>query len=1534
MLELNPDVNAFQRKFVNEVRRCDEMERKLRFLEGEISRDNISFDAGENPEAPQPKEIVDMEATFERLEKELREVNANAVALKKNFLELTELKYILRKTQGFFDEVRLREGPERRFFSRQELFEQYEGSNEVEEVAKSVLQAEAGAPNSQQGPLGFVAGVVLRDRMAGFERMLWRACRGNVFLHTAEIETPLNDPITGDEVHKCAFVIFYQGDQLKTRVRKICEGYRATLYPCPEGAAERREMAMGVLTRIEDLKMVLSQTQDHRHRVLVAAAKNLHNWWVKVRKIKATYHTLNLFNLDVTNKCLIAEGWIPAPDLETVQLALRRGDEQSGSSVPPIVNCMETKENPPTYNRTDQYTQAFQNLVDAYGVAAYREVNPAPYTIITFPFLFAVMFGDAGHGVIMALFAFWMIWKEKSLQAQKSGNEIFSMFFGGRYLIFLMGLFSVYSGIIYNDIFSKSFNIFGTSFNANYSLSDLQGNKHFQLDPSRDDDYIGYPYPLGVDPAWGVSTNKISFINSYKMKNSIICGVIQMLFGVLLSVINHRYFKRPLNIWCEFIPQLVFMCCLFGYLVILVFHKWVFYSAKEAGCAPSILITLINMVLLKTPPACDKAVNPKCCDAFMFAGQGGNSHTSLSENGGADLVEKVEDSKRGGGHGHGHDEPFEFGEVFVHQAIHTIEYCLGTISHTASYLRLWALSLAHAQLSEVLWNMVFRIGLHASGYMGALMLIVVFAFWAVLTIGVLIVMEGLSAFLHCLRLHWVEFQSKFYLGTGEEMILCQFFLQSESAYACVSELGELGLVQFRDLNPDVNAFQRKFVNEVRRCDEMERKLRFLEREIRKDEIPILDTGENPEAPQPKEMIDMEATFERLENELREVNSNAEALKKNFLELTELKHILRKTQGFVAGVVARDRLPAFERMLWRACRGNVFLRTAEIETPLNDPISGDEVHKCVLLIFFQGEQLKTRVRKICEGFRATLYPCPETPAERREMAMGVMTRIEDLNTVLSQTQDHRHRVLVAAAKNLHNWWIKVRKIKAIYHTLNLFNLDVTHKCLIAEGWVPSLDLETIQLALRRGTEQSGSSVPPIVNRMDTKEDPPTYNRTNKFTQAFQNLVDAYGVATYREVNPAPYTIITFPFLFAVMFGDAGHGTIMALCGFWLIWKEKPLQAQKSSSEIFSMFFGGRYLIFLMGIFSVYTGLIYNDIFSKSLNIFGSSFQVNYNLSTLQGRKDFQLNPNSSSDDYAGYPYPFGMDPAWGISANKISFTNSYKMKNSIILGVIQMVFGVALSLVNHRYFKRPLNIWCEFIPQLVFMCSLFGYLIILVFHKWVFFSADQAGCAPSILITLINMVLLKTPPECNKDINPKCCDAYMFAGQNSLQKFLLGVNSHASLTEEGGTETEETGGGHGGGGHGEDEPFEFGEVLIHQAIHAIEYCLGTISHTASYLRLWALSLAHAQLSEVLWNMVLRIGLRASGYLGGIVLFAVFSFWAVLTVGILVIMEGLSAFLHCLRLHWVEFQSKFYQGTGYAFVPFSFEVILDQARASED
>ncbi|XP_039972140.1 V-type proton ATPase 116 kDa subunit a isoform X3 [Xiphias gladius] len=827
------------------------------------------------------------------------------------------------------------------------------------------------------------------------------------------------------------------------------------------------------------------------------------------------------------------------------------------------------------------------------------------------------------------------------------------------------------------------------------------------------------------------------------------------------------------------------------------------------------------------------------------------------------------------------------------------------------------------------------------------------------------------------------------LFRSEEMTLAQLFLQSEAAYCCVSELGEIGMVQFRDLNPDVNVFQRKFVNEVRRCEEMDRKLRFVEKEIKKANIPIVDTGENPEVPFPRDMIDLEATFEKLENELKEINTNQEALKKNFLELTELKHILRRTQqffdemedpslledsstpldpnevsrgaplrlGFVAGVIGRERIPTFERMLWRVCRGNVFLRQADIEDPLEDPTTGDQVHKSVFIIFFQGDQLKNRVKKICEGFRATLYPCPETPQERKEMLAGVNARIEDLQMVLNQTEDHRQRVLQAAAKTVRVWFIKVRKMKAIYHTLNLCNIDVTQKCLIAEVWCPVSDLDSIQFALRRGTEKSGSTVPSILNRMQTKQTPPTYNKTNKFTSGFQNIVDAYGIGSYREINPAPYTIITFPFLFAVMFGDMGHGVLMTCAALYLVLRESRLIAQKNENEMFSMVFAGRYIILLMGIFSIYTGIIYNDCFSKSLNVFGSGWSVrpmfdtrvggNWTFETLDGNRVLQLDP--TIDGVFKGPYPIGIDPIWNIATNKLTFLNSFKMKMSVILGVIHMLFGVTLSLFNHLYFQKPLNIYLGFIPEIVFMSTLFGYLVILIFYKWVAYDARTSRDAPSLLIAFINMFLFNYNDPSNKPL---------YRGQMGVQSLLVIVALacvpcmlvvktlilRRQYLWRKNLGTQNFGGIRVGNGPTEDEAeiiqhdqlsqsceeepeFNFADVAVHQAIHTIEYCLGCISNTASYLRLWALSLAHAQLSEVLWSMVMHIGLSTSSLGGFLLLAIVFYFFAVLTVAILLIMEGLSAFLHALRLHWVEFQNKFYSGQGFKFLPFTFESILD-------
>ncbi|CAO2603211.1 V-type proton ATPase 116 kDa subunit a 4 [Lemmus lemmus] len=615
---------------------------------------------------------------------------------------------------------------------------------------------------------------------------------------------------------------------------------------------------------------------------------------------------------------------------------------------------------------------------------------------------------------------------------------------------------------------------------------------------------------------------------------------------------------------------------------------------------------------------------------------------------------------------------------------------------------------------------------------------------------------------------------------SEEMCLSQVFLQVEAAYCCVAELGELGLVQFKDLNANVNSFQRKFVNEVRRCESLERILRFLEDEMQ-NEIVIQMLEKEPETPLPREMITLESTLEKLEGELQEANQSQQALKKSFLELTELKYLLKKTQdffetetnladdffvedtsgllelraipafmtgklGFTAGVIQRERMASFERLLWRVCRGNVYLKFSEMDTLLEDPVTKEEMKKNIFIIFYQGEQLRLKIKKICDGFRATIYPCPETAVERKEMLASVNVRLEDLITVITQTESHRQRLLQEAAANWHSWVIKVQKMKAVYHVLNMCNIDVTQQCVIAEIWFPVADTRHIKKALEQGMELSGSSMVPIMTEVETKTDPPTFNRTNKFTAGFQNIVDAYGVGSYREINPAPYTIITFPFLFAVMFGDCGHGLVMLMAALWMVLNERHLLAQKSTNEIWNTFFNGRYLILLMGIFSIYTGLIYNDCFSKSFNIFGSSWSVQpmfrngtWNSHVMEKSQYLQLDP-AIPGVYSGNPYPFGIDPIWNLASNKLTFLNSYKMKMSVILGIVQMTFGVILGLFNHIYFRRTHNIILQFIPEMIFMLSLFGYLVFMIIFKWCRYDAHTSQKAPSILIHFISMFL--------------------------------------------------------------------------------------------------------------------------------------------------------------------------------------------------
>ncbi|CAB1337154.1 unnamed protein product [Coregonus sp. 'balchen'] len=548
---------------------------------------------------------------------------------------------------------------------------------------------------------------------------------------------------------------------------------------------------------------------------------------------------------------------------------------------------------------------------------------------------------------------------------------------------------------------------------------------------------------------------------------------------------------------------------------------------------------------------------------------------------------------------------------------------------------------------------------------------------------------------------------------SEEECLVQLFLQSGSAYNCVSELGELGLVEFRDLNPNVNSFQRKFVGEVRRCEKLEKTFceyldlshyrllnqAFLEQEINRSLSPPLHGPlpppcPTPLAPQPREVLTIEEESERLARELKEV--------------------------FQAGVVHPWKVPLFERLLWRACRGYIIVNFREMEEQLEHP--------------------------------DTVFAYPDSPTQREEILQGLQGRIEDIKSVLFQTEQFLQQLLVRAVAVLPQWKVRVQKCKAVQAVLNLCSPSVTDKCLIAEAWCP---------------RKSGSGVDSFYNRLPCSTPPPTLFPTNSFTAGFQNIVDAYGVASYREVNPAVYTIITFPFLFAVMFGDVGHGLLMFLAALWMVLEEKDPKLRNNTNEIWRMMFGGRYLILLMGLFSVYTGAIYNECFSRGLSPFNSGWHVGpmfengeWNPTTVKENNFLSLDPNITGV-FTG-PYPFGIDPVWGLSNNHLTFLNSYKMKMSVIIGVIHMTFGVCLSFFNYIHFNQLSSVFLVLIPELFFMLCLFGYLVFMVIFKWLAFDTAHSNSAPSILIHFIDMFLFTE----NKENLP------LYEGQMVVQNVLV------------------------------------------------------------------------------------------------------------------------------------------------------------------
>ncbi|MFX0162248.1 MAG: V-type ATP synthase subunit I [Candidatus Hodarchaeota archaeon] len=692
----------------------------------------------------------------------------------------------------------------------------------------------------------------------------------------------------------------------------------------------------------------------------------------------------------------------------------------------------------------------------------------------------------------------------------------------------------------------------------------------------------------------------------------------------------------------------------------------------------------------------------------------------------------------------------------------------------------------------------------------------------------------------------------------EQMVILKGTFPKLYESAVISNLQKLGLTEFIDVEAKAHTSVRKLTEERRKVYEARERLSYVIRTLRANyEDSQFSRGGRVRL----EGDSLETTLKFAEEVLKKHEEIAKRLDKEIGEAKRILEDIGKAEE-VFGQVHSSELammmlgrqhnvklnqPSYEsegeyitasvgivdgslaqRLEWslkEATDNRCYIEIAEL----------DELNSVILVT-----HLRSEVEKVKPVLREHAFKELELPPSLRINLEEV-----PLETLRNERENLEQKLEVLEKERKEYWEQNGKELLAAQEVVEIeverlavsLIFRETEYSLTFWAWTPKSKVDYLQKVLKEVT--GGKIIMEATVPTFEKKHFPTYLPSRKVSEPFQNITNSYGLPGYKEYNPTPIMLFTFPLIFGLMFADIGHGIILIAIG---IYATRLRRRGYQGGEFANYIVQAGELILLCGISAVTFGLVFGSVFGREDVIHALWFSPFEGLAIVPGAEA------NGGEHYVDI-FSFKLDPVMAF------------LVMSFIVGIIHISSGLMISFIsairNQEHFEH------KALPFFLLWAYIGG--VSLVWRYGTQFGDWGAPLEPIPGAQFLYLVIL-----------PLVILSAIFAK------------------------------------HGVDGIME-----------VLERVLALLSNTISYARILALLMVHGVLTQLFNALGEGMGEAIGiGEIGGL--------YIGIIIGCLIVipLEGLLSFIHTLRLHYVEWFSKWYFGEGHEFEPFVYERIYTE------